>query len=117
MTGKKIHRLSRHKQDKLINDIILLLQKEPGIAQAYQVAHLASLPTQIGSVVWLLQNNIYQGRSGDIIIQISPYTLVSKYASGTKHDQPYSYNTHVPLMLYQAGSIERKTIMQRVWIQ
>lgn len=114
---QKIHKLPPHKQQPLINDIVQLLQESPGISRAYEAAQLAQLPTTTGSIVWLMQNNIYTGRSGDIIVQIAPYTIVSKYTGGTKHDQPYAYNTHVPLILYQAENVGNKTITQQVWIQ
>lgn len=63
------------------------------------------------------QNQYFPCRSGDLIIQVFPYTMVGKNMKGTSHKTPYHYDTHVPLMLYQPGSFEKKQINHKVWVQ
>jgi hypothetical protein len=45
-----------------------------------------------------------------------PYCLITNYPKGCTHNTPYDYDTHVPLILYQSGSLEQKQILHRVWI-
>jgi predicted AlkP superfamily pyrophosphatase or phosphodiesterase len=68
-----------------------------------------------------IQRQLYKSRSGDIIYSLDPYTYMSSYHGvadrGTSHTTPFAYDTHVPLILYQKGSIEHKVIAQNVGMQ
>lgn len=61
------------------------------------------------------KNQRYPERSGDLFVQLQPYTLLSKYKAGTTHESPYNYDTHVPLVLYQPGKYEHISIIQKVY--
>ena len=63
------------------------------------------------------KNQLYEGRSGDIICMPQPYCQITKYPTGTSHSSPYDYDTHVPLVLYQQGRFGRQTIRSKVWMQ
>ncbi len=54
------------------------------------------------------------GEKGQLIIQTEPYCFLTEYSSGATHETPYNYDTHVPLIFYQSGSIERAQIYDRV---
>ncbi|HBR70438.1 TPA: hypothetical protein DIC20_01770 [Candidatus Dependentiae bacterium] len=113
---KLIKKLSPDKKNELLNAIKQAFRKAPGIQNIYTEAELLHMNPPQGTVQWLLKNNVYPTRSGDLLVEIKPYTIISKYTGGTKHLAPYSYNTHVPLIIYQKGLHERKVISQKLWM-
>lgn len=42
--------------------------------------------------------NFFPGRSGDLVVVLKPYYVWDWDTKGTDHGQPYSYDTHVPLV-------------------
>ena len=48
-------------------------------------------------------------------MQTYPYVIITNFPTGLSHKTPYEYDTHIPLILYQAGQIEGKKIYQKVW--
>ena len=42
-------------------------------------------------------------RCGDLLVVPKPGVQVSKYAAGTGHGSPHSYDAHIPLLVYGAG--------------
>jgi len=116
LNKKLIKKLKPEKKQNLIEIIKNELKKIPGTLNVYTYDELKQMNPSVGSTTWLLQNNIYPDRSGDLMLEIAPYTLISKYDGGTKHNTPYSYNTHVPLILYQKGTHEHKIFPERVWM-
>jgi len=97
--------------------IVEQLRKYPGIKNCWLIEDLLSQQFQASSIEYHLQKQYYPGRSGDIIFQIMPYTDMSKIPWGTKHNAPYDYDTHVPLMLYHPSTLPAQTIDERVIIQ
>lgn len=55
-----------------------------------------------------------RGRSGNIVFLTYPNKMITSYLKGTSHYAPYRDNTHVPLIIYQRGKIERKQICEPV---
>jgi hypothetical protein len=108
--------LPHHRRDAVINAVRTKLSEYPGISYVYHAATLLRTPVPAGSMAWRFKNNIYPGRSGDLLLQIAPYAIVSKYTGGTKHYTPYDYNTHVPLIIYQPKMFEKKVITEKVWV-
>ena len=49
----------------------------------------------------LIQRGYYRGRSADLFIIQKPYWLASK--EGTSHGTPFSYDTHVPMIILGPG--------------
>jgi predicted AlkP superfamily pyrophosphatase or phosphodiesterase len=43
-----------------------------------------------------MRNGFNQARSGDVIVMLDPYWIVSR--SGTTHGAPFDYDTHVPML-------------------
>jgi predicted AlkP superfamily pyrophosphatase or phosphodiesterase len=77
------------------------VRKLPYIFRVYtgvQLEHenLASDPIGV-----LMQRGYYRGRSGDLFIVQKPYWLASK--DGTSHGTPFSYDTHVPMIILGRG--------------
>jgi len=62
------------------------------------------------------KQQLYAGRTGDLICLTQPYCLLTSYPRGTSHSSPYDYDSHVPLVLYQKGRFEKKKINSKVWI-
>ncbi|MEE9350600.1 MAG: alkaline phosphatase PafA [Flavobacteriaceae bacterium] len=54
-------------------------------------------------VLHALQNGYNQKISGDVMIIPKPGTILRHYPKGTTHGSGYSYDTHVPLLLYGKG--------------
>lgn len=63
----------------------------------------------------LFKNQLYPGRTGQLVIELAPYVLLSDKKEGTKHNTPYDYNTHVPLIMRWDNHIKPSTQSQRVW--
>jgi hypothetical protein len=108
--------LSKEKKQQLAHLIKDELKKIPGIKNAYPENELQSINPQEETPQWLLKNMIYPGRSGDILIELEPHIMISKHEAGTKHNNPQTEVTHVPLIMYQEGSIEKKVFSDKVWM-
>lgn len=52
-------------------------------------------------------------RSGDFVVMLNEFTLLTDYPTGTSHDSPYDYDTRVPLFLYGPGRIEPGQVLLR----
>ena len=51
----------------------------------------------------MYQHGFMYDRSGDVFIQLKPGWLDSSYRTGTSHGSPFSYDTHVPMLLFGKG--------------
>ncbi len=63
----------------------------------------------------LFKNQLYPGRTGQLVIELAPYVLMSDKKEGTKHNTPYDYNAHVPLIIRWDNHLEHSTQAERVW--
>jgi len=108
--------LSKEKKQQLFYLVKDELKKTPGIKNVYTENELQSMHPQEGSPQWLLKNMVYPGRSGDLLIELEPHIMISKYEAGTKHNNPQPEVTHVPLIMHQEGSIEKKVFPEKVWM-
>ncbi len=111
---QQLEKLSHEDQIKLIDFIQHELAQEPCIVTSWTANGLQKLPGDY--FVQLFKNQLFAGRSGQIIYQIAPYCLIDDYSTGTKHQSPYNYDTHVPLMLYQKNTSKHKNIYDHVTI-
>jgi predicted AlkP superfamily pyrophosphatase or phosphodiesterase len=76
--------------------------KVPGIAACFTRSQLISgvlPPTMIARSV---ANGFYAQRNGNIVVVPQPFHFFGE-GLGTTHGTPYSYDTHVPVILYGAG--------------
>lgn len=106
---------SEEDQKNVIADVKNKLLETPHIKQAWTFDELMAMPTQQGTILDNIKNQLFKGRSGQIIIQPYPYTLFTRDKKGTSHSRsPYDYNTHIPLILFHSGKFERKYVRQRV---
>ena len=85
------------------------------IRSVWTTQELEKLQPSKHTVPYLYKHQLYPQRSGDIVCQTSPYYLFSKHLKGTSHNSPYSYDTHVPLIVYRKNHHENKRITSKVW--
>lgn len=113
------HQLMRDTPPALIKKITYTLEqflkKNPNIQQVWTFGDLQRASFAPTDVRALLKNQLFAGRSGHLVYLLQPYCLVDSYERGTTHTAPYSYDTHVPLILHQPGRFEHATIEKYVW--
>ncbi|MGH9786528.1 MAG: alkaline phosphatase family protein [Terriglobia bacterium] len=86
--------------------------RQPGIAGYYTAAQLAATQVEGPSQSFqsLYARSYYPGRSGDVMLRVEPFYIF--FPSGTSHGSPYTYDRHVPLILwgraFQAGTHYRR---------
>lgn len=103
-------------QSAVIKTIKSRLKHIPGIKSVWTAKELDAVATpDTDAFKFNYAQQRYQGRTGQLFIQPQPYTLISKWPTGTAHKSPYNYDTHVPLIIYQPGRIEKKVITKKVW--
>lgn len=108
--------LSPEKRFHVMHDLKTYLLKQPGIKKVWTRNEIAQLAFQESELEQFYKNHLYKDRNGDLIVMTEPYCLLTNYPKGTSHSSPYEYDTHVPLIIYQAGSIQKKVIADKVWI-
>lgn len=108
--------LDKQIKKELLYDIKNLLKDYNGIKDAWTSHELKKRTFAESDPRNFLKNQLYRHRSSKVIIQLQPYTCISKRKFGTGHSVPYNYDTHVPLIVYHPGSTN-KTITERVYIQ
>lgn len=50
-----------------------------------------------------LRRGYYPGRSGDVLLLLKPWRILTDEPAGTSHGTPYSYDSQVPLLLWGKG--------------
>lgn len=114
-----------YKQKKSLNNttleaILLCLKnhilQQPGIKSCWTKKELETTSFDINHLEQYYKNQYHPLRTGDLIIMPFPYVYVAKYSTGTGHTTPYAYDTQVPLILYQDGSITKKTNTHQSYI-
>ena len=111
---KKITHLKEKEKNQLLNDLKEVLLKHRGIKNVWTYQELENTFSQPNDFTTYYKNQIFPGRTGSLIYQTFPYAYVTNDTKGTGHVSPYDYTTHVPLILYQPGKTQNKTITQRV---
>lgn len=102
-------------QKEIVALIKSILMKKTGVRQVWSYDELQAACFANNQLESYFKNQLYPGRSGDIIIQTQPYESLTNYKTGTGHATPYESNTHVPFIVYQKGVLEHKTIEQKVF--
>ena len=47
---------------------------------------------------------------------LQPFSAIFKRKSGATHRSPYDRDTHVPLVFYREGALQRKRVIEKVWV-
>lgn len=106
--------LNFQERENILNDIKSYVLQEPGIKNAWTYEELAHLPTQPGTLEDNIKGQLFKGRSGSVVVQTEPYTVITNWPEGASHKTPYNYDTHVPLIIFHPGKFERRYVRQRV---
>ncbi|MBX9830651.1 alkaline phosphatase family protein [Candidatus Babeliales bacterium] len=114
LNKQALAKVDQEKQNAIIEDLRNYLQAQPGMCKVFTTKELVESTFDPTSFEYLYQNQTYVGRTGDLICMPNMYSFIAKRANGTSHKTPYDYDTHVPLILYQAGSLEKKRIIEKV---
>jgi membrane-anchored protein YejM (alkaline phosphatase superfamily) len=76
----------------------------PGIARYFTRTQLATGGiSPADPVARRVLHGFHAARSGDVVIVQEPFKYLSEYQIVATHGAPYSYDTHVPLILLGAG--------------
>jgi predicted AlkP superfamily pyrophosphatase or phosphodiesterase len=106
--------LDEDKQKAVFGDVQALALATPGIKNVWIVDDLLKLPTQPNTLEDNIKKQVFKGRSGSIIVQPYPYTVITHWKEGSAHKTPYNYDTHVPLIIFHPGKFEKRYVRQRV---
>jgi hypothetical protein len=68
----------------------------PHVFRVYTRTQLMNGAILEDSVGMRIRNGFNQARSGNVIVMLDPYWMVSR--SGTTHGAPFDYDTHVPVL-------------------
>jgi len=112
---KAFDALDARLQEKIIQDIKVLLLQQRGIKEVWTYDELHNSSFDSNQLENYFKQQLFKGRSGQLIIQTYPYVVITNYSTGLAHKTPYEYDTHIPLILYQPGQLEGKKIYQKVW--
>lgn len=112
---RQLVKLSQKEQQTVISDLIFILEEHDGIKKAWTHKELQQRYFSPWSTEGFFQRQLFTDRSGVLVMQTFPFTIITNHKQGTSHKTPYNHNTHVPLILYQKGSIMNdKPITKRV---
>jgi predicted AlkP superfamily pyrophosphatase or phosphodiesterase len=74
------------------------VQSLPGVAQVFTASELSAQRSR--GAHSRSELSYYPGRSGHIFYVLAPYVIPSAEPVGTTHGSPWTYDTHVPLLLF-----------------
>jgi hypothetical protein len=79
------------------------LEKQPGILKAYTRTELLAGAPAGDAMAQRARHSFRADRSGDVLVVVQPYHLITSRLSGTTHGTPHPYDTHVPLLVSGPG--------------
>lgn len=98
----------------IMQDLITFTKSLPGVKDAWSFSELKNGCFTEFSPEYFLQQQLFEGRSGDITMLTYPYSMITKWKQGADHRSPYQFNLHVPVCLYWPGTIKPQKINERV---
>ena len=110
---KLLKRLDPTQAHAVIKDTKNLLAITPGIKKCWDYDELASA-CNLDPFAQNFKTQLYKNRSGRFICQTEPYKQLTRWQTGTGHRSCYSYDTHVPLLLYRKGMLAKKIIRKKI---
>jgi predicted AlkP superfamily pyrophosphatase or phosphodiesterase len=112
---KHLTALNKQEQEAIIKEVKEFVLKQEGVKDAWTIGELKARCYEKHEIKSWFKSQIYPGRSGQVALQPLPYSIFDDNLKGTNHATPYEPNTHVPLIIYQKGSFEHKSIHTKVW--
>lgn len=80
------------------------VMKIPGVAECFTHTQLSTGQLPVNAISTSVKNGFFASRNGNLIVVPRPYYLLAS-TDATTHGTPYSYDTHVPVILYGAGIV------------
>ncbi|MFH1461617.1 MAG: alkaline phosphatase family protein [bacterium] len=112
----KIEKLDNDKKEAIIKDLKNIILSKKGVRYVWSYDELSNMNCKFDSFENFYKQQLYPSRSGDLICMPKKYSTFTKHIYGTGHRSAYSYNTKVPLIIYQKGQFENKKKDEKVWI-
>ncbi len=110
-----INTIDTHVLKNIIDDLKQYIAAKPFIKKVLSGTDLITTVYDPHTIEWNIKQHYYPGRSGDLFILPHPYHEITPYLLGSGHVEPYTYNSHVPLILYRHNHHELKKIHERVY--
>ena len=88
--------------ERVAQSLAKWLTLQTGIQKVYTRGDLLKSVKEADSLRDMCRNSFHPDRSGDLMVILKPFWLVSN-GTGTTHGMPHPYDTHVPLMILGAG--------------
>lgn len=112
---QQLHKLPAEKQTEVLASLQKQLLSHSGIKRVWTLKELEQACFEPDTIEAFYQNQIFPGRSSQLIVQTFPYAIPTDFKKGTGHYTPYEYDTHVPLILYQKRALSDRVIHEKVW--
>lgn len=112
--SKDYYDVNPRMQDMILHIALGAIKGQPGIKNVWAHQELDFMCPCENEVENMFKQQRFPGRQGLMMVQVEPFSLLSKYAMGTSHDAPYELNTHVPLIIYQSKQFEKKVVNRSV---
>jgi predicted AlkP superfamily pyrophosphatase or phosphodiesterase len=77
-----------------------LAHSVPGVGDVYTAVQFFMNQLSVSPTADPIKKTYFWGRSGELVILPKPGYIFWSEPTGTTHGSPYSYDTHVPLMIY-----------------
>lgn len=116
LNHEEIGKLKKSAQLKLLRNLKKIIADQPGIKKVWTFNELKGTHFFEDDLAKLFKNQLFKGRSGDLIYQVYPYNYVDDKKSGTSHLTPYAYDRQVPIIIYQPNQFENKLITKNTSI-
>ncbi len=88
--------------------IVNYMMKQPGIARAFDMDDLQTIPLQ-ATIRKMINNGYFPNRCGQIQLIFQPQYIEGFSAGGTTHGLWNPYDSHIPLLFYGWGIKQGKT--------
>ena len=93
---------SREEVAKKVAQFLEAHKEQEHVARAFTRAELSGSVSPSDEMAVRAKRSFYPSRSGDVFVLLQPY-CIPYGKTGTTHGSPYSYDRHVPLLVYGPG--------------
>jgi arylsulfatase A-like enzyme len=114
LNTKLLRNIPSVQRNAIIEDLQETLEAYEGIKKVWTHKELHTQSFSKYSAEQYFKQQLFRNRSGTLIMQVYPYTIIGSHTYGTSHKTPYTHNTNVPLIMYQKNKIEKKQINTKV---
>lgn len=89
--------------DDVSKELAVFISQQPYVQAAYSRPQLSAAIPEQDEIGRRVQKSFLADRSGDVIVVLKPYYLLTSRKTGTNHGTPHAYDTHVPLVVFGPG--------------